>query len=159
AAIAYLKVHAAELGIDPTRMALLGRASGGQLALLSAYTAGEPSIRGVVSLYGPSDLRFEYDHPVSKQLLDTRAALENYLGGSPTKAEGQYYAASPINFVTASAPPTLLIHGLRDQHVKAEETERLDAKLKQVGVKHYFLRLPWATHGCDWSLHGPCGQI
>jgi hypothetical protein len=22
-----------------------------------------------------------------------------------------------------------------------------------------FLRLPWATHGCDWSFSGPCGQV
>ena len=54
--VAFLKVYASELRIDPTRLALLGRSGGGQLALLAAYTAQEPAIKGVISLYGPSDL-------------------------------------------------------------------------------------------------------
>ena len=63
AAIAYLKVYGREFGVDATRLALLGRSAGGQLALLAAYTAGEPAIRGVVSVYGPTDLKFGYDRP------------------------------------------------------------------------------------------------
>ena len=26
-------------------------------------------------------------------------------------------------------------------------------------VRNLFIRLPWATHACDWSFSGPCGQI
>ena len=26
-------------------------------------------------------------------------------------------------------------------------------------MKHLFIRLPWATHGCDKSFGGPCGQV
>jgi acetyl esterase/lipase len=159
AAIAYLKVYAKELGLDATRLALLGRSAGGQLALLAAYTAGEPAIKGVVSIYGPTDLRFGYEHPASKQLIDTRQVLETYLGGPPGKDDDAYYAASPINFVAATSPPTLLIHGLHDGHVSPEESARLESKLQQAGVKHMFLRLPWATHACDWSFSGPCGQV
>jgi len=158
-AIAYLKVYANEIGLDATRLALLGRSAGGQLALLAAYTAGEPAIRGVISVYGPTDLRFGYDHPAPKRLLDTRGVLETYLGGSPAKADEAYFAASPINFVSPASPPTLLIHGLHDQHVSPEESARLEAKLRQSNVKHLFLRLPWATHACDWSFSGPCGQV
>jgi acetyl esterase/lipase len=159
AAIAYLKVYAGQFGLDPTRLVLLGRSAGGQLALLAAYTAGEPAIKGVVSIYGPTDLRFGYEHPARVQLIDTKQVLESYLGGSPASQNDAYYAASPINFVGASSPPTLLIHGLHDGHVSPEEAERLDARLQQAGVKHLFLRLPWAVHGCDWSFSGPCGQL
>jgi acetyl esterase/lipase len=158
-AIAYLKVYAKELGLDAARLVLLGRSSGGQLALLAAYTANDPSIRGVVSVYGPTDLRYGYDNPASKHLIDTRGVLESYLGGSPANAEDAYFTASPINFVSATSPPTLLIHGSNDGHVSPEESARLDAKLTQASVKHVFVRLPWATHGCDWSFKGPCGQI
>jgi acetyl esterase/lipase len=158
-AIAYLKVYAKELGLDATRLVLLGRSSGGQLALLAAYTASDPSIRGVVSVYGPTDLRYGYENPASKHLIDTRGVLETYLGGSPANAEDAYFTASPINFVSANSPPTLLIHGSNDRHVSPEESARLDAKLTQASVKHMFVRLPWATHGCDWSFKGPCGQI
>ena len=158
-AIAYLKVYGHEFGLDATRLALLGRSAGGQLALLAAYTAGEPAIRGVVSVYGPTDLKFGYDRPAAKGLLDTRGVLETYLGGPPAKADEAYFAASPINFVTAASPPTLLIHGLHDGHVSPEESARLEARLTQAKVKNLFVRLPWATHACDWSFSGPCGQV
>lgn len=158
-AIAFLKVYGHEFGLDPTRIALLGRSAGGQLALLAAYTANEPAIRGVVSIYGPTDLKFGYDQPAPKGLLDTRGVLESYLGGPPANADEAYFAASPINFVDGSSPPTLLIHGLHDGHVSPEESARLEARLAQSKVKNLFVRLPWATHACDWSFNGPCGQI
>jgi acetyl esterase/lipase len=158
-AIAYVKTYAEELGVDASRLALLGRSAGGQLALLAAYTAGDPGIRGVVSLYGPTDMKFAYEHPAPVRLRDTRALLESYLGGAPTAAEDAYFAASPINFVSEKSPATLLIHGARDGVVLAEESKRLEDKLLQAGVKHLFLQLPWATHECDRSFGGPCGQI
>ncbi|HET7218273.1 MAG TPA: alpha/beta hydrolase [Vicinamibacterales bacterium] len=158
-ALAYIKVYARELGLDATRLALMGRSGGAQLALLAAYTANEPAIRGVVSVYGPTDLTYGYAHPASRQLIDTRAVLEAYLGGPPAKADEAYFAASPINFVSPASPATLLIHGLHDGHVSPEESARLEAKLQESTVKHLFVRLPWATHGCDWTFNGPCGQI
>jgi acetyl esterase/lipase len=159
-ALAYLKVHAEQLGVDPHRIALLGRSAGGQLALLAAYTAQDASVRGVISLYGPSDLRYAYEHPAPPALRDTRSVLETYLGGAPDATEEDtYFAASPINFVSASSPPTLLIHGLRDAIVSPAETARLVSRLEEARVKHLFIRLPWATHGCDKSFGGPCGQI
>lgn len=49
-AISYLRDHASEFGLDPERLVLLGRSAGAHLALHTAYTSGEPAIRGVVSL-------------------------------------------------------------------------------------------------------------
>jgi acetyl esterase/lipase len=159
-AIAYLKVYASELNIDPTRIALIGRSAGAQLALLSAYTAHEPSIRGVVSLYGPSDLRFGYENPGPAKVSDTRAAIEAYLGGAPgSDTNKTYYAASPVNFVTPASPPSLLVHGERDPIISFNHASRLEERLLQAGVKHLVVRLPWATHACDKSFGGPCGQI
>ncbi|PYR90712.1 MAG: hypothetical protein DMF84_19930 [Acidobacteria bacterium] len=158
-AIAYLKGHASEFPLDPSRLALLGRSEGGQLALLAAYTARDPSIRGVISLYAPSDLTAAYAHPSPALLYDTRGLLERYVGGPPAREQKAYFAASPINFVTAASPPTLLVHGARDQMVPAEQSARLDDRLRDAGVKHVFAELPWATHGCDKSFGGPCGQI
>jgi acetyl esterase/lipase len=159
-AIAFLKVYAREIGIDASRIALLGRSGGGQLALLAAYTAQEPAIKGVISLYGSSDLRAEYENPAPPKVRDTRAALEAYLGGAPGSAsDDAYYAASPVNFVNPSAPPTLLVHGERDPIVSAGQTSALESRLQKAGVKNLFVRLPWATHGCELSYGGPCGQI
>ena len=81
------------------------------------------------------------------------------MGGSPTRVEQAYFDASPINFVSAGSPPTLLIHGLLDEQVPADQSARLDDRLQQAGVKHLYVKLPWATHACDTSFVGPCGQI
>ena len=159
AAIAHMKVHGQEFGLDGSRLAILGREAGGQLALLAAYTSGEPAIKGAISLYGPTDLQFGYEHPAPRMIVDSRARLETFLGGPPAKAADAYVAASPINFVGPATPPTLLIHGMRDSVVSPDESARLERKLQDSGVKHMFVRLKWATHGCDRSFGGPCGQV
>ena len=33
--------------------------------------------------------------------------------------------------------------------------ELLDARLIQSGQRHLLLRMPWATHGCDFNFSGP----
>lgn len=159
AAVAYLKAHASELGLDPQRVVLLGRSAGGQLALLVAYTAGGPAIRGAIAFYAPADLRYSYDHPANPLVLDSRGVITAYLGGSPDQRPEVYAAASPLNFVGAATPPTLLVHGGRDELVKPIQSERLADRLMEAGRPLFLLRLPWATHGCDANLSGPCGQL
>ena len=58
AAINYVKNLADTHSLDPERLALIGRSSGGQIALLTSYTSDDPAIKGVVSVYGPAALRF-----------------------------------------------------------------------------------------------------
>lgn len=159
AAIAYLKANAPALGLEAQSFALLGRSAGGQLSLLAAYLAHDPSIRGVISLYGPSDLVYAYAHPANPAVLDSRGVLEAYLGGDPDHRMSQYNAASPINFIGDDTPPTLLIHGGRDELVSPVQSERLAEALDRAGRRHLLLILPWATHGCDFNFSGPCGQI
>jgi acetyl esterase/lipase len=159
AALAYLRTHATELGLDAERLVLIGRSAGGQLALLVAYTAEDPTIRGVVALYSPTDLPFGYRHPTNPAVLDSRELLAAYLGGTLAEAPDVYAAASPITFVSPTTPPTLLLHGARDDLVLVEHSDRLAARLEQAEVPHMLLRLPWATHGCDANFSGPCGQV
>jgi acetyl esterase/lipase len=159
AALAYLKKHAADLGLDPTRLALLGRSAGGQLALLAAYTAADPAIRGVVAFYAPTDMRYGYANPANPRVIDSRGVLEAYLGGGPDLASAAYDAASPVDFVGPATPPTLLIHGGRDELVSPRQSERLAERLARAGRPHLLLRLPWATHGCDFNFGGPSGQL
>jgi acetyl esterase/lipase len=159
AAIAFLRKRADSLKIDPNRIILLGRSAGGQIALSVAYSAKDPGIRGVISFYGPTDLYWSWDHPGNPLVIDTRAVLSSYLGGSPSEASGNYDEASPIRFVTSATPPTLLLHGGRDELVSAVQSGRLAQRLAQAGVPHLNVALPWATHGFDFILRGPGGQI
>ena len=73
-AVAWLKAHATEYGVDPDRIVLGGASAGGHVALLTAYTAGHPeltpadvrhadtSVRGVLGWYSPVDLAACYEH-------------------------------------------------------------------------------------------------
>ncbi len=159
AAINFLTEHAKTLRLDAQRLVLLGRSAGGQLALLAGYGMETNSIRGVVAFYSPADLQFAYAHPANPAVLDTKEILENYLGGNPNKIHEIYEAASPIHFVRSTSPPTLLIHGERDELVSPAQSERLTQHLREQDVPHVSLRFPWATHGCDAIFNGPCGQI
>ncbi len=158
-ALAYLKTHAAVLGLDPTRFVLLGRSAGGQIAQAIAYDQPDPAIRGVISLYAPADLIFAWKHTPERDLLDSRQLMRDYLGGSPEERPAAFESASPIRFVTAKAPPSLLLHGERDALVWFRQTERLAENLSAAGAPHVFIAVPWATHAFDYNPHGPGGQL
>ena len=85
--------------------------------------------------------------------------MEDYLGGTYSQVPENYRQSSPIEFASVSSPPTLLLHGGNDVLVAFEHSRRLNNKLHQLGVRHYLLALPWATHGFDYNLNGPGGQL
>lgn len=159
AAIAYLQERAPQLGIDPHRLVVLGRSAGAQLALLVAYTAGNPAIRGAIGFYGPADLVYGHAHPARKSVIDSVGVIERYLGGSPAAVPEIYQAAAPITHVRPDSPPTLLIHGRRDTLVAPIQSQKLAARLAEAGCTHMLLELPWAEHACDANLSGPSGQL
>ncbi len=158
-AIDFLKTNANRLGIDSTRIVLVGRSAGGQLALMSAYTKRDAAIRGVVAFYAPTDMNWGWEHPSDPRVYDSFATLRNFLGGSPTENAAIYRAASPLGFAASGAIPTLLIHGSRDELVASRQSARLDSALRHNRTRSLFIEMPWATHGCDYFINGPCGQI
>ncbi|MBD1363697.1 alpha/beta hydrolase [Mucilaginibacter sp. ZT4R22] len=158
-AFAYLKAHADELHIDTNNFVLLGRSAGAQIAMLYAYTRPEPGLKGVIDFYGPVDMVWGYALPSSKWIMDSRKVMENYIGGAYPAVPQKYIACSPIEFVNRQTVPTLLLHGDNDVLVSPGHSARLVKKLTQNGVKYYLLQLPWATHGFDYNLYGPSGQL
>ena len=158
-AIDFLKASAASLHVDASRVVLIGRSAGGQIALSAAYSAREPAIRGVIGFYAPTDMVLGYEKPSRRWVLDSKKVLGDYLGGTPKENPASYAAASPINFVSAATPPTLLIHGGLDPVVWPSHGELLAARLRQAQRPHLYLHLPWATHGCEANLSGPSGQL
>ena len=159
AAIDFLRANATDFGIDATRIVLIGRSAGGQLALSAAYSGRDPAVRGVVSLYAPTDLVLGHEKPSRRSVLDSTKSLESFLGGTPAENPDGYAAASPLRHVNAAAPATLLIHGQLDPIVWPLHSELLAARLGEARRPHLFLALPWATHGCDANLSGPSGQL
>jgi len=159
AAIAYLKTNAARYGIDPSRVLLWGGSAGGHLAALAALTCGsadyapEPNtgrlgrkeaqnvkapavstcVQGAVVWYGVSEIGGYHS--------DNVTAL---IGCDCADKMAQ---ASPVNRVTAKAPPMLLIHGTADTEVPVEQSHTLEARLKANGVPVQALYLPAVDHG------------
>ena len=158
-AIAYLKKHADELHIDTTKFVLLGRSAGAQIALLAAYTIHEPDLKGVIDFYGPSDMVWGYSIPSNPLIMDSRKVMGEYVGGTYKQVPEKYFNCSPLEFVSKQSVPTLIIHGMNDVLVSPEHSRRLNLKLQQNGISHYWLKLPWATHGFDYNLNGPGGQL
>lgn len=73
-AIIWLKENSGRFGVDPRRIVIGGSSAGGHISLLAAYTPDDPAlwpedvvggdttVRGVVSIYGPVDMRDAFDH-------------------------------------------------------------------------------------------------
>jgi acetyl esterase/lipase len=159
AVFTYLKKHADELQIDTNNFVLLGRSAGAQIALLAAYAHPERGLKGVVDFYGPADMVWGYSVPSSPLIMDSRLVMRNYIGGAYNDIPQKYVDSSPIEFVNKQTVPTLIIHGDNDVLVSPIHSRKLDEKLQQNNIKHYLLRLPWATHGFDYNINGPGGQL
>jgi acetyl esterase/lipase len=169
-AIGWVKQNAAQYNIDPDQIALLGRSAGGHLALLAAYTPNEPqlppscaapdtTVQAVVSFYGPTDLLWGYNAPANPNVIDGSDTLRRFLGGPPDTAPSAFNIASPVNHVGSNTPPTLLLHGGRDQLVGQQHTEFLTTELAAANVPHRTVIIPYGQHGFDYNFNGWSSQI
>jgi len=165
-AVGWVKENADRYGVDPGRVALMGRSAGGHLALLAAYTRGpaaptpgceapnarDTGVEAVVAFYPPTDLA-----RLSRQ--GYLGGMDRFLGGTPGAAPGRYRLLSPISRVDPADPPTFLAHGGDDEIVPPGESELLAGRLREAGVPHRLVELPWANHTFDFSWGGWGSQI
>jgi acetyl esterase/lipase len=159
AAIKYLRAHAEPLGLDGNRVMLLGRSAGGQIAEAVAYAAHDPGILGCIAFYAPADLAFAFSYSKPTDILNSRQLLISYTGGTLGQTPLVYADASGYMLAGPTSCPTLLLHGRNDPLVWKRQSERLDARLTELKVPHFFLELDWATHGFDFNPDGPGGQL
>lgn len=150
-AIRWVRRNAAQLGVDPKRIALLGRSSGGHVALSTAFRAtgehADTRVSAVIGIYAPSNLT------MVGEKVDPR--VEKLMGGDLDAAPEQYIDASPITHAGPECPPTLLVHGQKDRLVYAINSEMLRWTLRRHGVPVALLRIPWGHHAFD----GPPGGL
>ena len=134
-AVAYLRNNAERYRIDPTRIGTIGGSAGGNMALLLGSPAdGYEPVRAVVALYPPTDMGW------------AGRSRENLFGPAVLDHPEIARAASPLFQVTASFPPTFLLHGTADTIVPLDHSTRLDAALAAVGVPHKLKVLENAPH-------------
>jgi acetyl esterase len=144
-AVAFVKDHASEYRVNPNRIALLGESAGGQLASMAALRPGaDASVQGVVAFYTPSDLATLAR--TSAMIPDgVRDAVKGTLFDDLLMAGLTEF--SPINAVSESAPPFLLIHGTDDNVVPFAQSERFCDKLRASSVACELYAVKGGGHG------------
>lgn len=168
-AVGWVKENAGRYGVDPDRIALMGRSAGGLLALLAAYTEGDPrlppscgvrdtGVGAVAAFYSLTDqTRFdEMQWPWWRP--DLASSVEDSAGFTGESVL-ERRLASPTSHVDPGDPPTFLTHGGQDQWVPPEQSELLANRLEEAGVPHRLIELPGARHGFDAIWGGWSSQI
>jgi arylformamidase len=149
-AIKHVVDHAAQAGVDPTRVYLMGHSAGAHLAALVA-TDGKylqaaglslATIKGVVLLDGAG-----YDIPRQIATVGRPIAVEMYqsifTADPATQAQ-----ASPITHVAAGKHiPPFLILPIADRPDSGAQSDALAAKLREAAVAAEVVRCPNQTHG------------
>lgn len=165
-AIAWMKQNADRFAVDPNRIVLAGGSAGGHLALLAAYTFDHPElipeeiktanlrVRGVVSYYGPPDLRafFEDGYGKVNPSKKVKEISSNLLGGSPEQRLGLYQKGSPVTYIAPDRPPTLIFQGQHDCGVPRRSTLDFYHKLVNAGVPSFYVEFPQTEHGFDLHI-------
>jgi acetyl esterase/lipase len=141
----FLRNSAVEFGIDPERISVGGESAGGHLALLVGL--GEEGVRSIIDIYGPTDLVLLYNQ---SRLTWKETAMMMVMGKTPQEDPESWRNASPINLVSGSSPPILILHGTKDDIVPFSHAERLRDRLRQVGGRFVFAPVDGANHG--WVL-------
>ncbi|MBE2282624.1 MAG: alpha/beta hydrolase [Prosthecobacter sp.] len=157
-AFAWIRDHAAELGIDTSRIVLMGRSAGAQIAAACAFSMPELSVRGCIIVYGTPNMYIAREWSLPDDLLKSLTLVRQYMGGDPHEVPDAYRSASATEFLDTYCLPTLLIHGTLDSLVGIGHSRLFNQRLAHRD-DHHFIEFPWGTHGTDYFPSTPGGQL
>jgi acetyl esterase/lipase len=150
AAVRYLRKEAANLGVDPDKIGVIGCSAGCNLSMMLATTGaadgfdavkGEPyqdvsaRVACAIGFYGAVDLMNYHD---MKMFAKTRE-----------EAPELYRKGSPITYLDAQDPPMLLVHGTADVTVPLSQSETYLRIAKEKGAPCALEVIPDAPHTFD----------
>ena len=184
-AVRFIRFHSKSYHIDPNRIGIEGASSGGHMSLLHATAGrdGDPQAADAVdrmssrvqaaAVFFPLTDLLNYGAPGAVQggdlgpLTHHRASFDFTEFDPKTRTyvkvtDGEQrrkllQRASPISHITRNSPPTLLIHGDKDNVVPLQQSEVFAEKLKAAGVPvklvvHKDGGHPWPDF---WRVDGP----
>jgi len=136
AAVRWLRGHAADLGIDPRRIAAGGGSAGGTVAAMARLMdekppEGEPQISArpdALVLFNPAVVYA----PIDDRELRPEERLELYV---QRWQRSGILDISAWHHVTSDAPPTLIHHGDKDAICPIETVRLFEKKMKAHGVR------------------------
>ena len=154
--IAWIRMHADELGVDGRFIAVAGGSAGGQLAALAALTHGDgtlqsgfedwdASVQACIPFYGVHDLVDGAGRPLWPYLV------ESVMKSDPSGDPDAWRRASPTRTARADRPPFFVVHGGTDTLIGPGSSRDLVASLRAVGGPPVgYLEVPWGNHGFDY---------
>ncbi|TWU46331.1 Carboxylesterase NlhH [Rubripirellula tenax] len=125
-AVRYLRAHAEEYGIDPTRLGAVGYSAGAHLSMMlgtldrqwegdGGWPDQSSEVQAVVSYFGPT---FFEEQGLNAQ---TKPLISDFLGGSAAEKPETYLQASPLTHVSPGDAPMLLFQGTDDALVPYQQ--------------------------------------
>jgi acetyl esterase/lipase len=153
-AVRFLKAKAKDYHADPDKVGAVGFSAGGHLVAMLGLAGKEAGFEGtlypeqsskvncVVDLFGPTDLTL---YAESEGL--NKGFMRPLLGDQALQSRELHVKASPITYVKKDAPPFLIMHGTADFVVPIIHSERLVAKMKDVGAPVEFVPVKGKGHG------------
>ncbi len=154
AAVKYVKKHAKDWNIDPDRLAVTGRSSGGHLTMMAAFHPDSPDVRCAVQRSGPSDLRFEFTkniNPAFRELPHFKKLFGEEIASNPEELAKKLAEFSPVAHMSPDDPPMLFAAGFTlpspeqppnpnyGKHHHLFAVHGHDAYKKIGGVSHLFI--------------------
>ena len=138
-AVAFLKQHAAEYGIDPARIFTVGHSAGGHLALMALWQKKNANIRAAIALSPILDIAQMRRHKEP----DFNIELTVPFFGSGD-ADAKY---SPATYAVAASAPALILFGDKDYAYLVEQGKVYKDKFAMAGLRQIRIEtLPETDH-------------
>jgi acetyl esterase/lipase len=142
-AVDFIVAHSNDYNINGSKLVMIGVSAGAHLAMLQAYKNTSPKMAAVIDFFGPADLVAMYQKPWNEMIPHL---MESIIGGTPQTNQA-YHDLSPVSFINAASPPTLIFHGKQDYIVDVSQSQILKQKLQDAGVINELIVYPNAGHG------------
>ncbi|TDU66535.1 acetyl esterase/lipase [Prosthecobacter fusiformis] len=162
AAIRWIKAHAAEYGLDATKIGVWGTSAGGHLVSMLGTSGDVKELEGslgqhldqdskvtcVANYYGPENFltMIQQKSTINRtQGGDYPEAL--LLGGPVPEREAVAKEASPVTHASAGDAPFFTAHGTKDPVVPFAQGQEIHAALTQAGVPSILQEMTGGGHG------------